>query len=91
LGFYLPVQFNTKEKLWVGGAVKLGPLLLGVHNWATVFAKNNMQNGGAYIALVIRPGKNNNSERTDKRLNCPRVGTKFSKNRLGQKLSCPPR
>jgi hypothetical protein len=91
LGFYLPVQLNTKEKLWVGGAVKLGPLLLGVHNWATVFSKNKMQNGGAYIALVIRPGKNNNDERTDKRLDCPKVGTKFTKNRLGQQLSCPPR
>lgn len=92
LGFYLPVQFNTKEKLWVGGAVKLGPLLLGVHNWATVFSKNKMQNGGAYVALIIRPGKNNNSERTDKRLDCPRgIAPKFIKNRLGQKLSCPPR
>jgi hypothetical protein len=91
-GFYLPVQFNTKEKLWVGGAVKAGPLLLGVHNWATVFSKNKMQHGGAYLAFVIRPGKGKGtSERTDKKYDCPRVGNKFSKNRLGQKVSCPPR
>ena len=90
LGFYLPVQFNTRNNLWVGGAVKLGPLLLGVHNWANVFSKNKMQNGGAYFALVIHPGKNT-AERTDKRLDCPRGGTRFNKNRLGQKLSCPPR
>ncbi|THU33500.1 hypothetical protein FAM09_25465 [Niastella caeni] len=88
-GFYLPVQFNTKEQFWVGGAFKIGPLLLGVHNWANVFAKNKMQNGGGYIALVIRPGKST-TNRLDKRLDCPKVGTKFSKNRLGQKLSCPP-
>jgi hypothetical protein len=88
-GFYLPVQFNTKEKVWVGGAVKLGPLLLGVHNLGTVFSKNKMQNGGAYLALVIRPGKST-SNRTDKRLDCPKVGNRFNKNRLGQKLSCPP-
>jgi hypothetical protein len=90
LGFYLPVQFNTKEKLWVGGAVKLGPLLLGVHNWANVFGKNKMQNGGAYLALVVRPGRHT-AERGDKRLNCPSVGVPFTKNRLGGKLSCPPR
>lgn len=89
-GFYLPVQLNTKEQFWVGGAVKLGPLLLGVHNWATLFSKNKMQNGGAYLAIVIRPGKST-GEKTDKRLDCPKGGTKFTKNRLGQKLSCPPR
>ncbi|OQP47210.1 hypothetical protein A4H97_06810 [Niastella yeongjuensis] len=70
LGFFLPIQFNTKEKLWVGGAVKFGPLLLGIHNWANVFSKNKMQNGGAYLALVLRPGKNT-ATRLDKRLDCP--------------------
>jgi hypothetical protein len=90
LGFYMPVHFNTKEQFWIGGAVKLGPLLLGVHNWATVFSKNKTQNGGAYLALVLRPGQNT-GERTDKRLNCPKGKTKFNKNRLGQNLSCPPR
>jgi hypothetical protein len=91
-GFYMPVHFNTREQFWVGGAFKAGPLLLGVHNWANIFSKNKMQNGGAYLALVIRPGKGKStSVRTDKRLDCPTVSTKFSKNRLGQKVSCPPR
>ena len=90
LGFYLPVQFNTKDKLWIGGAFKAGPLLVGIHNWANVFSKNKMQNGGAYIAIVIRPGKTT-ANRLDKRLDCPKGDTKFTKNRLGQKLSCPPR
>jgi hypothetical protein len=49
-----------------------------------------MQNGGAYIAIVIRPGKTT-TNRLDKRLDCPKGDTKFTKNRLGQKLSCPPR
>lgn len=70
VGFFLPIQFNTKEQLWVGGAVKLGPLLVGIHNWANVFSKNKMQNGGAYLALVLCPWKNT-AERLDKRLDCP--------------------
>jgi hypothetical protein len=89
-GFYLPVQFNTKDNLWVGGAVKLGPLLLGLHNWATVFSKNKMQNGGAYLALIIHPGRSMGKP-TDKRLSCPRIGIRFKKNKLGSKYSCPPR
>lgn len=91
LGFYMPVHFNTKEQLWIGGAVKLGPLLLGVHNWATVFSKNKTQNGGAYLALVIRPGQNTSKVRTDKRLTCPKEKIKYNKNRLGRQLNCPPR
>ena len=89
-GIYMPVQYNTKDKLWIGGAFKIGPLLLGIHNWANVFAKNKMQNGGGYIALVIRAGKSREN-RTDKKYDCPKVGNRYSKNRLGQKLSCPPR
>ncbi|HUP11118.1 MAG TPA: hypothetical protein VM187_02865, partial [Niastella sp.] len=90
LGVYMPVHLNAKEQLWIGGAIKAGPLLLGVHNLSTVFSKNKMQNGGAYLALVIRPGSTY-SERKDKRLSCPRVGSIFKKNRLGGKTSCPPR
>ncbi|MBO9198988.1 MULTISPECIES: hypothetical protein [Niastella] len=70
LGFFLPIQFNTKKQLWIGGAVKLGPLLLGLHNWANVFSKTKMQNGGGYLALILRPGRNT-GERPDKRLDCP--------------------
>ena len=88
-GVYLPMQFNTKNQFWVGGAFKAGPLLIGFHNWANIFSKNKMQNGGGYIALVIRARKNTQS-RLDKRLDCPRnVGVTYKKNRLGQKLSCP--
>lgn len=57
LGFYLPVVVNTKSQFWVGGAFKAGPVLLGTHNLANLFSKNKTQNGGAYLALTIRPGK----------------------------------
>jgi hypothetical protein len=70
-GFYLPVQYNNRNQFWIGGAVKAGPLLLGVHNWANIFSKSSVQNGGGYIALVFRaPGKS--SGKTDKRLDCPK-------------------
>jgi hypothetical protein len=69
-GFYLPISYNTEGKFWIGGAFKLGPLLLGVHNWANVFAKNKIQNGGGYLALVIRAPKSA-SVRRDKRYDCP--------------------
>ncbi len=70
-GAYLPVQLTTDGKFWVGGAVKAGPLLLGVHNWANVFLKNKIQNGGFYMALVIRPG-HGFAEKEDKRYDCPK-------------------
>ena len=57
LGGYLPIEVTTDGRVWVGGAFKAGPLLLGVHNWANLFSKNKLQNGGFYLALVIRPGK----------------------------------
>lgn len=70
-GAYLPLQYNTKGQFWMGGACKAGPLLMGVHNLGNIFAKNKMQNGGGYLALVIRPGKNARSYR-DKRYDCPK-------------------
>lgn len=72
LGFYLPVTVNAEGKLWLGGAFKLGPLLLGLHNWANLFSKNKMQNGGGYLALVIRPGRKiTGMQRANRRYDCP--------------------
>jgi hypothetical protein len=70
-GFYMPITYNTEGKLWIGGAFKAGPLLFGVHNWANVFAKNRIQNGGGYLALVIRSWKTAQTRR-DKRYDCPK-------------------
>jgi hypothetical protein len=71
LGAYLPLTVTTDGKVWVGGAAKLGPLLFGVHNWATVFTKTHSQNGGFYLALVIRPRKGFNLKE-DKQYTCPK-------------------
>jgi hypothetical protein len=78
-GAYLPLLVNMRKQVWIGGAFRAGPLLLGVHNFANVFGKNSMQNGGMYLALTIRPGKKNNGgkqkgdpekRRQLKKLNC---------------------
>jgi hypothetical protein len=70
-GAYLPLTVTTDGKVWLGGAVKLGPLLFGVHNWATVFTKTHSQNGGFYLALVIRSKKDFGDEE-DKQYTCPK-------------------
>lgn len=71
LGAYLPVEVTTDGKVWVGGAFKAGPLLMGIDNWSNLFAKTKMANGGIYLALVIRPGKGF-SFREEKRYTCPK-------------------
>ena len=71
IGGYLPIQVTTDGRVWVGGAFKAGPLLLGVHNWADVFAKDKTQNGGFYLALVIHPVKGWKI-REDKKYTCPK-------------------
>jgi hypothetical protein len=70
LGFYLPVTYNTEGKLWIGGAFKVGPLLLGLHNWANIFSKKKINNGGGYLALVIRSTKSVR-DKTEKIYTCP--------------------
>jgi len=72
LGGYLPVTVTTDGRVWVGGAAKVGPLIFGVHNWGTVFSKTKAQNGGFYLALVIRPGKNGNQAKEPKQYTCPK-------------------
>jgi len=69
-GAYLPIQFNAENQFLVGGAFKAGPLIMGIHNWANIFSKNKILNGGGYLALVIHPFKFN-KETTDKRFDCP--------------------
>jgi hypothetical protein len=71
LGAYLPMLVTTDGKFWVGGALKAGPLLLGVHNWANIFSKSKIQNGGFYLALVLRPGQGF-SLKEDKKYSCPK-------------------
>ncbi len=70
-GLYLPIQFNNQSQFWIGAAFKAGPLLLGFHNLANLFAKTSTQNGGGYLALVFR-APSGGHDKTDKRLNCPK-------------------
>ncbi len=70
VGFSLPIIVNERGNVWVGGSMRVGPLLLGVHNWANLFSKNKMSRGGGYIAITLRsPGTT--SKRYDRRLDCP--------------------
>ena len=57
LGVYLPVQYNTQGQLMVGGALKLGPLTVGVHRLRWLTNSSNMSNpsGGGYVMLSIHP------------------------------------
>lgn len=70
-GVYLPVQMNAERQFWVGAAVKAGPLLMGVHNLGYIFSTKKLQDGGGYLALVLRPGSRTKAHR-DKRYDCPR-------------------
>lgn len=57
-GAYLPIQYNTQGQLWVGAAVKLGPLLIGIHSLDFFkWFKTGTQsfNGGGYIVLNVHP------------------------------------
>ncbi|MDB5230004.1 MAG: hypothetical protein JWN76_809 [Chitinophagaceae bacterium] len=56
LGAYMPVQYNTEGKFWVGLGVKAGPVILGLDNLGWLLGKKSIPNGGFYFALQIRPG-----------------------------------
>lgn len=80
MAIYFPASLNNKMHFWFGGAFRMGPLLLGVHNWASVFGKNKIQDGGAYIAITFRfgekyriseVGEHQNSGKALKQLKCP--------------------
>ncbi len=66
-GFYLPIQYNSQGKLWIGAAVKLGPLLLGFHDFSGGQTIKSV-NGGGYLSLSIHPF---NKKKILSRLDCP--------------------
>lgn len=66
-GLFLPVQYTTQGKLWVGAAAKIGPLTIGVHNIALKKSVNTL-NGGGYIMVSIHPF---NKKKILSRLDCP--------------------
>ncbi len=66
-GFYLPVQYNSQGQLWIGAAVKLGPLTLGFHDFSGGKTIKSV-NGGGYLLLSIHPF---NKRKVLTRLDCP--------------------
>lgn len=87
-GFYLPVSLNNQMHGWVGGAVRAGPLLLGVHNWATIISKSKIQTGGMYLALIFRFGNKVNEEKGSGCLPADRYVPAMG-NRNLKRLACP--
>ncbi|MFT3682190.1 MAG: hypothetical protein QM791_18085 [Ferruginibacter sp.] len=77
-GVYMPLLLNIRNQVWLGGAVKAGPVLLGIHNLANIFSKTSIQKGGFYLAVSIRPpatdgrtsAKLSKAER--RKLDCPK-------------------
>ena len=67
LGCYMPIQYNTQGNLWVGAAVKIGPLTIGLHDisWTK---KINSINGGGYILFSLHPF---NTKKVIRRFDCP--------------------
>jgi hypothetical protein len=57
LGVYLPMQITSQGEAWVGAAVKIGPLTVGVHNFEWTKSLSNEPNlrGGAYLLLSVHP------------------------------------
>jgi hypothetical protein len=70
LGYYLPVSFNNHHQLWVGGAIRIGPVLFGVHNWSNLFSSRKTHRGGGYLALILK-ASDLIKDKTDRRLECP--------------------
>lgn len=69
-GVYFPVQYTNNGNLWIGGALRAGPLLLGTHNLLNAFSSNAKTSGGAYIAITFRP-RDIMGQKENKMLNCP--------------------
>jgi hypothetical protein len=55
-GAYMPISYSTNN-LWVGAAVKAGPLIMGVDNVGWIVGKKSVPNGGFYVALQFRGGE----------------------------------
>lgn len=69
-GYCLPVYYNTHHQLWIGGAVRFGPILFGVHNWANIFSTKKSHRGGGYLVIILKAA-DFTTEKPDKRLACP--------------------
>lgn len=57
LGIFLPVQLTQQGEVWLGAAIKLGPLTVGVHSFEMTrpFSREPRLRGGGYALLSIHP------------------------------------
>jgi hypothetical protein len=69
-GYYLPFYYNNRNQLWIGGAVRFGPILFGIHNWSNIFSSKKIQRGGGYLAIILKAA-DFTGNKADKRLGCP--------------------
>ena len=53
-GIYLPVIYNTKTKLHVGAAVRMGPLIVGLNNLNVFNNDLSLQNTSGYFSFLFR-------------------------------------
>jgi hypothetical protein len=53
-GIYFPLQYNTQGEFWMGAAIKLGPLVAGIHSLG-ILKKDPLMNGGGYLMMSIHP------------------------------------
>jgi hypothetical protein len=53
-GLYFPIQYNTQGQLWMGAALKAGPLVVGMHNIG-LLKKDPLLNGGGYLMFSLHP------------------------------------
>lgn len=60
IGVYAPVYMNFHGSLMAGAALRVGPLLVGVHDFGWLF--HDRQSGGGYVALDVRGLFKKNSE-----------------------------
>lgn len=73
-GAYLPVQYTTQGNFFVGAAIKIGPLIMGIHDFSVLnwFKKQNQTfNSGGYFMLNIYPYKS--KKKIDGEIKCPKV------------------
>jgi hypothetical protein len=72
IGFYLPIQFTHQYNVWLGAALKLGPLVVGIHDISFFkWGKQQTQtmNGGGYLMLNVFGWRNTANDGID----CPKV------------------
>lgn len=66
-GIFMPIQYTTQGKLWLGAAFKMGPLTIGLHNIAWLKTISQL-NGGGYLMLSVHPF---NKRKILSRFDCP--------------------